>query len=286
MAGELLLESRPTDLSYTLCRYGVPNGPYLVFPLVGGVSARNLSGRSATQVAGIGLLGPLFAPLYPLPQMTGYAQSRQVLDFILDDALDPYARERAVVRQREALACGEDPTESLLYKQLGTNELQEAQRCAGSRQAVDQLPHQCKQPLWSQDAIRFDLRAFLARWCFAAFWFSSITPLGDRYSTVRKVCRLLDAADSVALMLVIFWSALRATLLALRWGGIALVTSVLASLIWVLADFGLLDLGHRLHAELAVLLLLSGIMTAGVSSMHVLTRLTGQTHVDSISPRR
>jgi phospholipid-binding lipoprotein MlaA len=140
VAGELLLESRPTDLSYTLCRYGVPNGPYLVFPLVGGVSARNLSGRSATQVAGIGLLGPLFAPLYPLPQMTGYAQSRQVLDFILDDALDPYARERAVVRQREALACGEDPTESLLYKQLGTNELQEAQRYAGSRQAVDQLP--------------------------------------------------------------------------------------------------------------------------------------------------
>ena len=149
-----------------------------------------------------------------------------------------------------------------------------------------------KQPLYGRKGryTRFDLRAFLARWCFAAFLvFSVYNPSGrSLFHWVRE-----GFADywmlqiPVALMLVIFWFlALRATLLALRWGGIALVTSVLASLIWVLADFGLLDLGHRLHAELAVLLLLSGIMTAGVSSMLVLTRLTGQTHVDRISPRR
>ena len=136
---------------------------------------------------------------------------------------------------------------------------------------------------------RFDLRAFFARWCFTAFLvFSVYNPSGrSLYHWMRG-----GFADywmlqlPVALLLTIFWFlTLRATLLSLRLGGIALVTAVLGSLVWVLADFGLMDCRHSLHAELAVLLLLSGVMTIGVSSMHVLTRLTGQTHVDSISPR-
>jgi len=148
-----------------------------------------------------------------------------------------------------------------------------------------------RRPLYGRKGLytRFDLRALFARACFVAFLvFSLYNPSGRSfYHWVRS-----GFADywmlqiPAAVLLTIFWFlALRATLLSLRLVGVALVTSLYASLVWVLADFGLIDLTQSLHVELAMLLLLTGIITTGVSTMHMLTRLTGQTHVDSIAPR-
>ncbi|HLS69425.1 MAG TPA: MlaA family lipoprotein [Kiloniellales bacterium] len=122
VAGEMLLESRPTDLTYTFCRYGMTDGPYLVLPLMGGTSVRKLSGRSVTQITGFGLFGPLFVPLYPATQATSHVDRRAATELLLGGALDAYARERAVARQQEAVACGEDPTQSAFYRQLGVEE--------------------------------------------------------------------------------------------------------------------------------------------------------------------
>lgn len=133
----------------------------------------------------------------------------------------------------------------------------------------------------------FDLRAFVARWLFAMFLvFAVYNPSGnslfhwlrDDFGTYWML--LLPAAG---LMTIFYFLAMRATILFLRIVGMALVTAALGSIVWALSDFGVVDLHNRAELELAILLVLSGLLAAGISGMHVVTRLTGQLNIDDLT---
>jgi len=134
---------------------------------------------------------------------------------------------------------------------------------------------------------RFDLRALIARWLFATFLvFAVYNPSGTSlFHWVRSsFAEAWMLQIPVTILLAIFYFLLlRATLLSLRVVGIGIVVAILGSLVWVLSDLGVVDLQRRVELELSILLLLSGLLTAGVSSMHVLTRLSGQANIDDIA---
>lgn len=99
------LEARPVDLGAALCRHGLPDGPYIVLPLLGPASLRSMTGKVLTHATLVGLLGPLLYPIYSSKRFTEYVEERPELDFTMAGALDAYVRERAIFRQREAARC-------------------------------------------------------------------------------------------------------------------------------------------------------------------------------------
>lgn len=119
VARHFRLRSRKTDLSATLCRYGVPGGPYLVLPVLGPSSARDLVGRVATNMTLYAALGSLFYPYYSGKLLTEYVDERPDLDMAMAGAIDPYVRNRAIFRQREADRCREETPEATDYPLLG-----------------------------------------------------------------------------------------------------------------------------------------------------------------------
>lgn len=120
VARHFRLRSRKTDLSATLCRYGVPGGPYLVLPVLGPSSARDLVGRMATNLTIYAALGSLFYPYYSGKLLTEYVDERPELDMAMAGSIDPYVRNRAIFRQREAERCREETPEAADYPLLGT----------------------------------------------------------------------------------------------------------------------------------------------------------------------
>jgi|GEM_PF-1126341 len=122
VARHFRLERRKTDLSATLCRYGVPSGPYLVLPVLGPSSGRDLVGRVATNLTIYAALGPLFYPYYSGKLLTEYVEERPEMDMALAGAVDGYIRNRAIFRQREAERCREETPEAADYRLLGSDE--------------------------------------------------------------------------------------------------------------------------------------------------------------------
>lgn len=137
---------------------------------------------------------------------------------------------------------------------------------------------------------RFGPLAFVARGMFAAFLvFSVYNPSGTSlFHWVRddfSAHWMLQIP--VAIILAIFYFlALRATILTLRVFGMGLVVAILGSLFWVLSDAGVVDLGNRVELELAIMLVLTGLLAVGISSMHVITRLSGQVNTDDLTRAR
>lgn len=134
---------------------------------------------------------------------------------------------------------------------------------------------------------RFDLRALFARWLLATFLvFAVYNPSGTSlFHWMRDSFgeAWMLQIPLVVLLSILYFLLLRATILALRVIGMTIIVAILGSLVWVLSDLGLVDLQRRVELELAVLLVVSGLLTAGVSSMHVLTRLSGQANIDDIT---
>lgn len=116
------LQTRKTDLGALLCRYGAPAGPYLVLPVLGSSSVRDLTGRVATNSLLYGLIGNLFVPYYAGKLASEYVHDRPGLDQAMAGAIDPYVRNRALFRQREAGRCGEEPESARDYRLLGEAE--------------------------------------------------------------------------------------------------------------------------------------------------------------------
>lgn len=116
VAEDFDLRSRRMDLGATLCRYGLPEGPYLVLPIVGPTSARDLAGRVVTNVTIYNFAGNLFYPYYGGKQLSEYVDTRPDIDMALTGAVDAYARKRSIFRQSEAVLCrqavpeGDSPT--------------------------------------------------------------------------------------------------------------------------------------------------------------------------------
>lgn len=105
IASRFDLQTRPVDLGAALCRHGLPDGPYLVLPLLGPSSLRSLTGKAVTHATLAGLIGGLLYPLYSSKRFTEYVEGRPEMDLSMAGALDPYVRERAIFRQREAERC-------------------------------------------------------------------------------------------------------------------------------------------------------------------------------------
>lgn len=135
---------------------------------------------------------------------------------------------------------------------------------------------------------RFDLRALVARWLLANFLvFAVYNPSGTSFFHWVRNSFAEDWTLQIplaTLLVILYFLVLRATILALRIVGMSIIVALLGSLVWVLSDLGLVNLNRRVELELAILLLVSGLLTAGVSSMHVLTRLSGQANIDDLAP--
>jgi phospholipid-binding lipoprotein MlaA len=112
------LRDPATDMGYlrqtmalgdTLCRWGIPSGPYLVLPLLGPSSLRDAGGMAVTTLA----LAQAVGSDAVLAWQTGttlvdYASAHPAVQSIESTALDSYATWRSLWRQRRAATCAGD----------------------------------------------------------------------------------------------------------------------------------------------------------------------------------
>ncbi|MGE0624147.1 MAG: DUF6524 family protein [Pseudomonadales bacterium] len=82
-------------------------------------------------------------------------------------------------------------------------------------------------------------------------------------------------------LIVIGWSILLvATWRALDTFGVILTCALLAAIVWVLIDFGLLNANSASTITWIVLVCLAGVLAVGLSWAHLWRRMTGQYTVD------
>ena len=133
---------------------------------------------------------------------------------------------------------------------------------------------------------RFNFFDFLIRLAAAmCLVFASYNPSG--YSWYHWISNAPDRLDPLILfagvVLLIGWVIyLRATARSLGVIGIILALAFVASLIWVLVDFGLLSVDNPEFFQYIVLFVLSLILATGMSWSHIRRKMTGQLDVDDI----
>ena len=88
-------------------------------------------------------------------------------------------------------------------------------------------------------------------------------------------------------MLLIGWIVfLRATLRAIGIGGLLLTGAVMATVVWMVVDWGWLDPHNTTSMAWVMLVALSIMLAIGVSWSHVQRRLTGQADVEEVDEHR
>ena len=133
---------------------------------------------------------------------------------------------------------------------------------------------------------RFNFFDFLIRLVAAmCLVFASYNPSG--YSWYHWISNAPDRLDPLILfagvVLLIGWVIyLRATARSLGVIGIILALAFVASLIWVLVDFGLLSVDNPEFFQYIVLFVLSLILATGMSWSHFRRKMSGQLDVDDI----
>ena len=133
-------------------------------------------------------------------------------------------------------------------------------------------------------AKRFSLADFLIRWLFASLlvlgtynpsdysYFGWLTAEGTEFGPVPAL---------VGVILIIAWIVfLRATFLSIGWIGVILGGALFGCLVWLLIDFGALDIDSVSEFTWVILIVLSVMLAIGLSWSHVWRRLTGQFEVD------
>jgi phospholipid-binding lipoprotein MlaA len=111
------IERRSGDFGQTLAAYGVPDGPFLVLPLLGPTNVRDAIGDGVDSLGNpVGLVtGYAFSPLTSqligagrgaLGGLTLRADNIETLDALRAESLDYYARLRSVVQQRRDAQLG------------------------------------------------------------------------------------------------------------------------------------------------------------------------------------
>jgi phospholipid-binding lipoprotein MlaA len=102
------LRQRPANLTDVLCRYGVPPGPYVMLPLYGGMTLRDLTAQVATISAGYAVFGELYLA-YRIASLTLGTLDRsgtfQQVQFLDDGRPDPYAAAKAWQRMQARARC-------------------------------------------------------------------------------------------------------------------------------------------------------------------------------------
>lgn len=133
-------------------------------------------------------------------------------------------------------------------------------------------------------ATEFSAGGFLGRWIFALILvFGSYNPTD--YSFVSWVMaegtQFSPVIAVVGILLLIGWTIfLRATLMSLGVVGIALGLALFGAIVWMMVDFGLINMEATGVLTYVALVLLSLILAVGMSWSHIRRRLTGQFDVD------
>lgn len=127
---------------------------------------------------------------------------------------------------------------------------------------------------------------FLTRWFFA-FALVALTFNPTPYNYVTWVLDFGAANLSVAVLLGLVLTVgyiiyLRATLRSIGAGGMVLVLAILAALVWVLYDLGVLQLDNPGLRVWLGLIALSFVLGIGLSWSHVRRVLSGQSDMDDV----
>ncbi|MEX0312455.1 MAG: DUF6524 family protein [Tateyamaria sp.] len=127
---------------------------------------------------------------------------------------------------------------------------------------------------------------FFARWIFA-FGLLAATYNPTEYNYVAWVLGYGTENLSIAvltglLLLIGYIIYLRATLRSIGGLGMALVLAVVAALLWVLYDLGLLTLDNNNLNTWLGLFALSLVLGIGLNWSHVRRRLSGQADMDDV----
>ncbi len=107
VASELGLKKNDEDFAQTLAVWGVPQGPYLVLPIVGPATGRGIPGgifdAAANPASYIG------APIQMIQVLNARANAEGALNFIDESALDPYVftRESYLQNRKYLITDGE-----------------------------------------------------------------------------------------------------------------------------------------------------------------------------------
>lgn len=120
-ATEFGLPKDSTDFGITLGTYGVGEGPYLVLPLLGPSTARDLAGFVVDRgLSPTVAFGPLDVPGYVGPALTGIElvdrrdRSADVIDQVLYESADSYVTLRsAYLQRRRSQVSGGDTVDNL-----------------------------------------------------------------------------------------------------------------------------------------------------------------------------
>ena len=79
-------------------------------------------------------------------------------------------------------------------------------------------------------------------------------------------------------------SGCRATWRSIKIWGIILVVALIAALVWLIVDLGVLDLANTGTVSWVILIALATLMAIGISWSHIRRRLTGQVDTDELDP--
>ncbi len=132
----------------------------------------------------------------------------------------------------------------------------------------------------------FNFFDYLIRLVAAMFLvFASYNPSG--YSWFHWITQATDRLDPLILftgiVLLIGWVIyLRTTARSLGIFGIILAIAFVASLIWVLVDFGLLSISNPTFFQYIILFVLSLVLATGMSWSHIRRKMSGQIDVDDV----
>ncbi len=124
------------------------------------------------------------------------------------------------------------------------------------------------------------------RWLFA-FVLLTLTYNPTDWNYVRWTATHYETRLSVAVLMGLLLTIgyiiyLRATLRSIGGFGMSLIMSVVAALLWVLYDFGLLDLTNTNRNVWLGIFALSVVLGIGLSWSHVRRQLAGQADVDDV----
>lgn len=127
---------------------------------------------------------------------------------------------------------------------------------------------------------------FVLRW-LVAFGLLSATFNPTQWNYTRWVQGNFDNQMPLAvllglLLLVGYIIYLRATLRSIGGFGMGLVLAIVAALLWVLYDFGVLNLENQSFNVWLGLLTLSAVLGIGLSWSHVRRKLSGQADMDDV----
>ena len=133
---------------------------------------------------------------------------------------------------------------------------------------------------------RFNSLSFLLRWAIAlVLVFVTFNPTD--YSYYRWVAvwdgeNIPVKALAGIVLLILYVIFLRATWRSIGPIGLALAAALMAVLIWVTIDFGLLNLNQPTIVTWVLLFAIATILAIGISWSHIRRRVTGQADMDDV----